>query len=71
MSLYAITFRKRHFTAYDAAKSASDLTKIYRRFVRDHGRPCAVEILRWKTHADFASHPGAILIKRGLIGEIA
>jgi hypothetical protein len=71
MSLYAITFRRRTFTAYDAARTASDIARIYRRLVRDYGKPCAVEVMRWKSDADFVSQPGAILIKRGLIGEVA
>jgi len=67
--IYGIAYRKRRFIAYDAAKSASDVTKIYKRLVRDYGQPCAVEVIRWRTHEAFASQPGEILIKRGLISD--
>jgi hypothetical protein len=71
VSLYAITFRRRTFTAYDAAKSASDLTKIYRRFVRETGKPDALEVVRWTNPDDYVRDRGEIVIKRGLIGEVA
>jgi len=71
MSLYGIAYRKRTFIAYDAAKSASDVTKIYKRLVREHGKPCALEVARWQDKNDYVRDRGEILIKRGLIGEVA